>query len=152
MRPRRSVNDRHKWSRFGSPFPFRANNKGGEKNRKIGEMDVAKSYVARRLPAVPSFPSPQIHQRGSSITLLNQKTRIVSRICEHRGGGRGGLAASLFFSPVWRFLASEWIDRLTSRSSSSYNLQNYENSSYLFPIRDTFFSNSISILSSNALL
>lgn len=50
-------------------------------------MDVAKSYVARRLPAVPS---PQIHQRGSSITLLNQKTRIVSRICEHRGGGRGG--------------------------------------------------------------
>lgn len=46
MRPRRSVNDRHEWSRFGSSLPFRANNKGeggGKKNRKIGEMDAAKS-------------------------------------------------------------------------------------------------------------
>lgn len=149
MRPRRSVNDRHKWSRFGSPFPFRANNKGGEKNRKIGEMDVAKSYVARRLPAVSFAPDP-------STWILDHVVKPENPYCvpylRAQGRREGGLAASLFFSPVWRFLASEWIDRLTSRSSSSYNLQNYENSSYLFPIRDTFFSNSISILSSNALL
>lgn len=54
------------------------------------------------------------------MTLLNQKTVSCLRA---QGGGRGGLAASLFFSPVCRFLP-EWIDRFTSRfRSSSYNLQ-----------------------------
>lgn len=50
-------------------------------------MDVAKSYVARRLPAVPS---PQIHQRGSSI----RKPVLcpVFASTGEEGGGAGRLA------------------------------------------------------------
>lgn len=109
MRPRRSVNDRHKWSRFGSPFPFRANNKGG-KNRKIGE-------IVRRLPAVSA---PRIAPDPSTWILddvVKPENRIVFASAGRRERGAGRFA--LLFS---RLPIPARMDRSVN-VSLSYNLQ-----------------------------
>lgn len=92
MRPRRSVNDRHKWSRFGSPFPFRANNKGG-KNRKIGE-------IVRRLPAVSA---PRIAPDPSTWILddvVKPENRIVFASAGRRERGAGRFAVLFSRLPI----------------------------------------------------